>query len=266
MSKWTEAANKEWERYCDEVRALLSGTGADPNEVIEDMLRHIEAELTKTGAKVVTEQDVQRIIKRIGFPDVEQISDKSMSKLSSKFTSTEAKKKGRGGNVLIIIFGVILPAATLLVELTMGLCAEIFFDPIPTVWHVLLISLVPVANLMVFISEKKNAVNHYKKLGLLNSMAIGVALIYTILFLPILPISAIAMLAYGLGLCGLAPLLSFITLLISRKHLRQLSPEPVLKHVPNLWLGLAISVLIMILVVLPGTLTQAGIEMATSDG
>ncbi len=96
MSKWTEAANKEWERYCDEVRAMLSETGADPNEVIEDMLRHIETELATTGTKVVTEQEVQRIINRIGLPDINQISDKSLStenrninsKANSQSTST----------------------------------------------------------------------------------------------------------------------------------------------------------------------------------
>ena len=85
-----------------EVRAMLSETGADPNEVIEDMLRHIEAELSTTGAKVITEHDVQRITNRIGMPDVNQISDKSWStenrnsNTNSQSLSTEAKKKSRG--------------------------------------------------------------------------------------------------------------------------------------------------------------------------
>ena len=77
MSQWTEAANKEWERYCNEVQALLSKTEADANEVIEDMRRHIEAELTSAGASVVTGHDVKRIIKRIGLPDVEQVTDQT---------------------------------------------------------------------------------------------------------------------------------------------------------------------------------------------
>jgi len=40
---------------------------------------------------------------------------------------------------LTLIFGVILPSISILVEATTHICAEVFFDPIPTLWHLLLV-------------------------------------------------------------------------------------------------------------------------------
>ena len=40
--------------------------------------------------------------------------------------------------VFTLVMGVILPSASILVETTTHVCAEHFFDPIPTLWHVLL--------------------------------------------------------------------------------------------------------------------------------
>ncbi len=117
MNQWTEAANKEWERYCNKVRALLGKTEADPNEVIEDMRRHIEDEFATAGTKVVTEHDIRRIVNRIGLPDIDQISDKPDSFESTNVNSqgnpqptlTKIKGLGRASNGFIVIFGIILP-------------------------------------------------------------------------------------------------------------------------------------------------------------
>ncbi len=39
------------------------------------------------------------------------------------------------GDVLIALFGIILPAAVIAIEATTRLCAEAFFDPMPTWAH-----------------------------------------------------------------------------------------------------------------------------------
>ncbi|NIP23694.1 MAG: hypothetical protein GWN67_06285 [Phycisphaerae bacterium] len=274
MSQWTEGANKEWELYCNEVRTLLSKTEADAKEVIEDMRRHIEAELSAAGASVVTEHDVQRVVKRIGLPDIEQISNQVKAKEDSpvnKSTNSQpsavaaGRRASTGTNVLIILCGVLLPVGALFVELVTGICSEVFFDPVPTIWHVLLFLLIPASNLTVCIAVSKGKVEHYGKLGLFNSAGIGISFIYTLLFAPILPVSVIAILCFGLGFCGLAPLFSFLAALYGRRYIKRLAPPESSKGVPGLWLGLGLSVLAMSCATLPASLTHIGIQMAASD-
>ena len=44
MSQWTNAARMELERYFARVRPSLAASGADADEVIEDLRRHLDAE------------------------------------------------------------------------------------------------------------------------------------------------------------------------------------------------------------------------------
>src|SRR5262245_52444757 len=49
---------------------------------------------------------------------------------------------------LIIICGILLPAITTLIEALLHMCAETFFDPLPTVGHVFAIATVPLASVV----------------------------------------------------------------------------------------------------------------------
>lgn len=60
------------------------------------------------------------------------------------------------GTALIVLFGILLPAVTLAIELSSGMCAEVFFDPVATPLHVALVALVPVDNLAVLLDTRKN--------------------------------------------------------------------------------------------------------------
>ena len=46
MSEWTETARRALDEYCARSRAALAGTGADANEVIED-IRLIRSQLDR---------------------------------------------------------------------------------------------------------------------------------------------------------------------------------------------------------------------------
>ena len=79
------------------------------------------------------------------------------------------------GTVLIVLFGILLPAIALVVELNTGMCAETFFDPISTLGHVALVALVPVANLLALIVTWGGWVRWRTPLLWLNGVALGVA-------------------------------------------------------------------------------------------
>ena len=68
MMEWTDTARRTLDEYCDRARAALAGTGADADEVIDDLRRHVEEEARAAQLTVVTEGDVRRILARVGEP------------------------------------------------------------------------------------------------------------------------------------------------------------------------------------------------------
>ncbi len=62
-----------------------------------------------------------------------------------------------GPNRFTFFAGVIMPAISITVEATTHICAEVFFDPIPTIWHLLLVIFVPLAQIQVWFAIRRRA-------------------------------------------------------------------------------------------------------------
>lgn len=128
---------------------------------------------------------------------------------------------------MLALIGIALPIYTLLFELLTNICGQSFFDPVPTIWHALLIALVPFANLLAFRAScaRRPWTN---RVGMLLGAALVVSSIYTLLFVTIMPITMVYTLM-GALLGGLllpltihpaVPLLSLIaTSLLVRRYL-----------------------------------------------
>jgi hypothetical protein len=123
---------------------------------------------------------------------------------------------------LILFAGVILPAVAISFEATMHICARIFFDPIPTSWHMLLVILVPLTQLQVWFAIRRADPNSLKLAGFANAAAIVITLFYSFIFLPLLPFAALTLLI-ALGLLPLSPFFALTTALIMRKQLRRVA-------------------------------------------
>ncbi len=179
-------------------------------------------------------------------------------------TDTRGWKIGRAlSSFYILTFGVLLPLITLFVELKWAWCAGVFFDPIPSAAHVLMVGVVPIANLLGWWVSFTRRDRYLRSVLFLNGIALGVAAFYTILFLPITPLAFLA-LVFWIGILPLAPLLSFIAAIICRVALhRTASPEAV-KPRFDFSLGIAAALVIIVGVELPATLTRIGIQMAAS--
>ena len=114
----------------------------------------------------------------------------------------------------------ILPLATLIIELVTHICAGAFFDPLPTWLHVLAVASVPIANgIAWFLLRGSKRVPQW--LWWWNGVALGVGAFYSVLYLPMSPIAVVGILFMGFGLMPLAPLFSLICTLRFRKHLRR---------------------------------------------
>jgi hypothetical protein len=109
----------------------------------------------------------------------------------------------------ILLFGAIFPAAVIGLELISGMCANAFFDPLPTYWHALVAGLVPASNLLAWYYLQDSRQQGARWMAFLNGAAIPIAGFYTLLFLPLLPLAAIAIIV-AIGLMPFAPLASFV--------------------------------------------------------
>jgi len=267
MTTWTEAARAELERYFTGIRPALESSGADANEVIEDLRRHLDAEVASAGLAIVTEQDVQRLLARIGAPETAPAAAHNLATARPEHQPETASSKSKPGKFISGLFlfaGVILPIITLALELATHMCAGAFFDPLPTIWNVLLVAFVPAANLLAWNAIQRGQAERRSWLGWLNGAAIGVAGYYAFLFLPLLLPGIIAVLFFGWGLLPWSPMLSLIAAVGLRRQVRRLGPSPE-APLPGFWRGLGLGLLALALIEAPGLATKIGLQMAASD-
>jgi len=114
-----------------------------------------------------------------------------------------------GPNRFTFFAGVIMPTISITLEATTHICADVFFDPIPTIWHLLLVIFVPLAQLQVWFAIRRGDADRLALAGFINAVVIGISIFYSIVYLPLLPLSMLALL-FGLGVLPLAPFLSLL--------------------------------------------------------
>ncbi len=165
----------------------------------------------------------------------------------------------------LIAFGVVLPVLTLAVELLLRLCTGAFFDPLPTPVHIALYAGIAVFCLLLLRAAGGGARPPLWVLGGLYGMALVTTVVYTVQFLPILPISLLAVLLLGIGFCGLSPLLALIGMVYARAYLTSMARQEEHPRLPGLRRGLLVAVLLLAVVELPGAYTQLLMRQAQAD-
>ena len=263
MIRWTTSAREELDRYCARMRPTLETSGADAGEVAEDLKRHIDEEVAAAKLLAVTEQDVRRILSRMGEPDLRPLELPAIGSRPNHEEQNPSAPKPKPFHLALLVFGVVLPWITLGIELATHMCAGAFFDPIPTWWHVLLVAFVPMTNFLVWRAIRDGDTRHRSLWAWLNAFAIGIAFFYALIFLPIMPSAVFAVFFFGWGLLPMAPLFAFAAAARLRRHLRCLGGND--RALPGLWRGVALAFAVTALIQLPMSLTQIGLRMATSD-
>jgi hypothetical protein len=263
MSTWTNTALRSLEGYLERNRLRLVATGADAEEVVSDLRRHVEEEVAALRLPVVTEEDVRRIVTRMGpLPPEEEPPLESDKQLGGGPPSSNADTLAFG---LLMVFGVALPAFTLIFEMVARLCAGTFFDPLPTPLHTALVALVPVVNLAAwcFLAAPRSSTPRWLWLG--NGIVFGVCLYYAALFLPMTPFAFPGIAYFGLGLLPLAPLSGLISAWYFRGKLRErwsMGGKPIHRG----WgISALMAALVLLLTALPGPLTRHWIDQAGSE-
>jgi len=165
---------------------------------------------------------------------------------------------------VLFVLGVIYPAAVIAFEIFSNMCAETFFDPIPTVWHTLLVLCVPLANLLLWLQLRNEQFESINRLSFFAAISLGISGFYALVFLPLTPVAVFAILMFGMGLLALAPVVSFIVIckLYSRlnKHYQLKS-----SYRSYFWRGIGVALLALVLLDVPAAVTHIGIKWAASD-
>lgn len=188
------------------------------------------------------------------------------AKSAEPFSKPPVGRESRSSLGFALIAGVILPAVTAVVERMSGACAEIFFDPVPTPWHVALILLLSLANLAVFCVLVTRRIRAARWLAVANSAALGISAFYAVLFLPLAPLALVALLSVvlsGHAILALSPLLAFAaTLRLRRAFRRELASSQRAQKMPRMVWGLALATLAFVALDARITLTRVGIQWA----
>jgi hypothetical protein len=265
MTTWTNSAKDRLEDYLNRVRSTLHASGADPAEVTEDMRRHISEEVTASKLEVVTTDDVDRILQRIGAPEAPPAgkfpTPQAPAPMAVPASLVDEPKRRRP---FLFFFGVVLPLATLIIELITHMCAAAFFNPIPTLWHVLLVASVPVTNFLAWHAARERKQEWLKWLGVANAFTVGIAFYYAVLYLPLAPIAAFAIIFFGWGLLPLSPLFSFAAAWRLRVLLRRITPREEPRCVPGLWWGFGSAAAALAIIALPVPATRYLAEQASA--
>jgi hypothetical protein len=281
MTTWTVTAQRELEEHLAGLRLALAGSGADPDEVLEDVRRHVAEEASAARLPVVTEADVRQFLSRVA-----PLSDRSIPR-QDPFTPHEPPTSPNQEppdqpspsarsplsplpwwrRLLIGFFGVLVPIATLIFEAITRFCAKEVFDPMPTFWHGLLVGLVPAANAWGLMDSSAMGPKGRRARWLMNSAAIGIAAVYTVLFLPMAPFALLGVII-GLGLLPLAPVLGLVCALSLRWRMAREHPGLPVKVRQQGWVALVLPMLFLIGGVVPTVWTrhQAGIAARDDAG
>jgi len=260
MPDWTQPAREEVRRYFARVRASLAESDADPDEVVGDLDRHIAEEIAAARLAVVTEEDARRILARIGPLDSQLCAE---PRRPTPVENNRRQPKPKPWHVSLVLFGIVLPVITLAFEYFTGMCAALLFDPLPTLWHVLLVATVPFANFLVWRAVRNESTEAQTRFGWVNGFAFGIGLVYVLLFLPLTPFAIPGLIVYGIGLLPLAPLLSLIATLNLRYRLRGARGAGL--RLPGLWSGAGLAWLVLLALALPSIVGEIGLRKASSS-
>jgi hypothetical protein len=180
------------------------------------------------------------------------------------------------GTVMIVLFGILLPAVALCIEFGTGMCAEAFFDPIPTPWHILLVAFVPLANLLALVGSGCNWMKGRAPLLWANGIAMGISAVYVMVFLPITPMAVLAIIFMGMGLLPLAPFSSLLCAIALRRRILNMSEiNPAAKEIgpthsgwsspASLLVGGLLGILLVLMTEVTSAVTLIGAKMTQSD-
>jgi hypothetical protein len=257
MKTWTNQAEKRLAEYLEERVRREGFDGEEADELKSDLRRHIHEEAEKESGEGIGSLQLEGILGRL---DAGYQSRPEVEKLESYQAWSGTPKKLRP--FWAWTWAVVLPLGVAVFELLTAFCGSVFFDPVATGWHVALVLLVPLVNAWIL----KGAPGGSERIkGFAAGFVLVIALLYLLLFLPLLPASVIALIFVGMGLLSLTPVMAGLwTWRIGRRLRRESTDAPAYRR--GWRTGFAAALLALVVLEGPALWTRANLSAATEEG
>lgn len=165
----------------------------------------------------------------------------------------------------VALAGILLPVVAATVELTMRLCSSTFFDPCPTKWHFVLWAIIPLASALTIWAYLRNEPKWVTPITVMVGASLGIAVVYSLLFLPLLPFSLIGLLMLGIGACGFSPFLAVMASVSCSHRLRDMRVNSQERHARLVRWAAVIAVVPLVAFLAASLVTSYGVKLAASD-
>jgi hypothetical protein len=170
--------------------------------------------------------------------------------------------------VFAIVGGVLLPAAAIITEATTRMCAEAFFDPMPSTAHAIAVCAVPMANLALILAlyRPASSARAVPALRVLAGLCLAIACLWAALFLPLLPLSAMAILVpvmLPLALLPWAPLTAALVVWGLHRRLMRTAGQSH-RHRPLFATGFAAGLAVVLALDIGPAASNLGVRWAAS--
>ncbi len=280
----------------NDTDGLDSSDPSDPRsdayqDLYTDLKAHTEEALYEKGIHKIGAGDVEGVLQGMGSLEV-ATSGESLVSLGSDaaFLRQQAENPKRGkvkavtGGVAFCLFGVLVPFVAIFGEFFNGWCSDALFNPMPTWVHVVLLILVPVTLILVRfwlrdtsqLAVSENDVTNDKQqkwarspylIAALLGFTLPTIIYYALLFIPVYFVAVIASI-FLIGLLPLSPLFSLLFWLIywssfKRSLVGKSAVQAKVKKFGRY--GLIAGFLTLLVVEVPGYLTQRAIPMLVSE-
>lgn len=198
MKHWTTQAEQRLVDYLRE-RAMREGlSGEEAADLKEDLRSHIYEEAEQVEGDAIGLMHLENILGRLdaGYRPLPDWREKAAIPRGGGF------KRFQGWT-----FGVVLPLGILIFEMISSFCGSVFFDPVPTWWHAGLIAIVVGVNAWLLRGEYSGS---NRERGAAVGFVLVIACFYGLLFLPLIHLSVIALICFGMGMLSLTPIFTAI--------------------------------------------------------
>jgi hypothetical protein len=208
MKHWTTQAEQRLAEYLRERAGREGLAGEDAADLKEDLRSHIHEEAERSDGDTIGLMHLENILGRLdaGYRPQPEWRQKSAAAGNRRIWRSMAWT-----------FGVVLPLGILIFEMIASFCGAVFFDPVPTWWHAALVALVPGVNAWLLRGGQGGS---DRAKGAAAGFVLVIACFYGLLFLPLIHLSAIALVFFGMGMLSLTPVIAaFATWRIGRAAL-----------------------------------------------
>jgi hypothetical protein len=239
------------------------------NQARKDDLRTIIENLLDPHSEEISLQALEQALSKVSQDKALSLDIKSAQMIYSEAVDEQDKDLATkvemgpgdftaGKSFYYIFFTILIPLAAIIIELIYRPFSDSFFDPLPDFLHVILCALPPINNLIIYLQLKAQKVCKPKMLSL-QSAAMAAGFYYCLYFVPISPLSALAIFFLGMGFLSLSPIFAFSGVYRLRKRYYQMHQikSSKLSHTLK-----AIALLLFLLLVskIPTAITEYGIS------